>query len=303
MSDVLQAPRIGDRSLSQQSIIDHTWTLSSQYLADAESDPSQTAKRIANMALDYQTSDEGFKTFISHFWLTILWLAKQLPHSSHGLDKIVALLVELQKQTPPPLRPQYRWSSLPFWKSLPGLTFAVIQYRYGAPLCPPYAERPGILLENRQYDFTLSANEWTNLNAFLARLLAAVGHQTSEEYLYLIFHLSCEGLYCLLDALEDCNDVDQQITFTAPAACWILYSGRQLNQLTQLYPYQGPERETKRLPWSAGDMYQGAVGFNKEHWAFWKERFKVLKEAESLQTVTREWAKQAWEKMEEIDSE
>jgi hypothetical protein len=302
MAESFEIPQITDRSPFQQSIIDFTLALCSEYLNNAVSEPSLTAKRIADMALDYQTSDEKFEDFVSHFWITTLWVVKQIPHNNPNQDKMVNLLVKLQVQSPPPLQPVYEWSYLPFWTSLPGITFAIVQYRYGAPMNPPYAERPGIGPDNNRYHVTVNTTEWTNLNAFLARLLAAVGHHTSREYYYLVFHLSCEGLYAMLDALEENNGGEQQAIYTPTAACWILYAGRQLNQLTQLYPHQGRERASKRLPWSAGDLYHGPVGFNKQHWSFWKDRFKVLTKDDSLKDEARGWAAKALVEMDAIDA-
>jgi hypothetical protein len=305
MAKSLEAPWLDNRSASQQTIIDHTWVCVSALVTDADPDAALSAvaaKTVASMALDYQYSDENFEDFVSHFWLTVLWLAKQLAPTSPIHAKIVAMLLELQKQPPPSLQPKNRPFWYIFWEGLPGITLAIFQYRYGAPSNPTYAERLGPYA-NRKYSVTLTATEWTNLNAFLARLLEAIGHQTTKGASYLAFQLASEGLYCLLDALEDRNTVDQQADYMPSAACWILYAGRQLNEMTQYHPHQGPERISRRFPWSAGDLYEGPVGFNKEHWGFWKERFETLKEDESLDEVTRDWATKSWEEMGAIEAE
>jgi hypothetical protein len=171
MPESFEAPRIDNWLATQQTIIEHTWTCISQLVTNTDSDSSQSteiAKTIARMALDYQYSDENFKDFISHFWLIILWLAKQLPPTSQIHGKIVAMLLELQKQPPPPLKPTQGQSWFIVWEGLAGITLAVFQYSYGAPSNPTYAERLGPRFANRQYDVISTALEWTSLNVFLA---------------------------------------------------------------------------------------------------------------------------------------
>jgi hypothetical protein len=115
----------------------------------------------------------------------------------------------------------------------------------------------------------MSGAEWTNLNAFAARL-----HNVIDRLPY----LDLKALFALLDALEESIATIALYNLVPSAACWILYAGFKLKTNNIGYPESGYDDGSKRVPWNVEDLYNGPRGFNEKRWLFWKETFGILKD-------------------------
>lgn len=130
--------------------------------------------------------------------------------------------------------------------------------------------------------------EWTNLNAFAARL-----HIMIDSLPY----INLRGLLTLLDALEEYIPITALEYLVPSAACWILFAGFKLKTNEVGYPESGHDDGSKRVPLNIGDLYNEPGGFNVKRWLFWSERFSVLNDQEDLKEETKLYAERAWREM------
>jgi hypothetical protein len=130
------------------------------------------------------------------------------------------------------------------------------------------------------------------VNALLARL-----HTASPGLRY----ADPTGMWTILEALEREHTPSTLDDLVPGAACWVLYAGRELKNNSEDYPQYDFADESKRLPWSVGELYDGPKGFSDERWMFWKGRFNGMRRREDLredlQEETRSYAKRAWLEM------
>jgi hypothetical protein len=275
-----------------------------------EVDNTAAAISLAQAAGDYTNSDKELEVYLHHVWYTIYWMMKQIPYNDTRQDRMVDLIKSFSDNHPfqdDPPRSDYQ----DLWRDLPGALSIWWQYALAAPITPKLSERAAACPEPcpippQLYPIILSPVKWANLNAFLARLVSKMGSNTTMEGRSLTyFRLTAHALYALLDALEDANDEDELAKRLPAAACWILYGGLYLKSLYVEYheEIQPAERECKRWPWSAGDIYTGSMGFNSERWNFWKDRFHWLRVNPGLRHETRQWAAESWRKMSSLDSD
>lgn len=149
-----------------------------------------------------------------------------------------------------------------------------------APLHPPLEDRPIFKDTPSEHPawrqdpgHYLTAEEWANLNTFIARLHTAAPDVTK---------LDLRGLFALIEALEQ-RLTPQQLEDAVPAAaCWIIYAGNELRNNN--IPCAGYEDDSgcKRLPWSKGELWAGPHAFNQARWEFWMLRFKEIAEREDV---------------------
>jgi len=110
-----------------------------------------------------------------------------------------------------------------------------------------------------------TVDEWTQLNAFVARINQA---QISNFDLYAIW------------AFRPSLEASPYSTDRVPAAkAWILYSGARLWQLSR--DKTGLGRAAR-----GGERWKGFEGYNKERWQLWKDAFKELGEEEVVKRMT-----------------
>ena len=105
----------------------------------------------------------------------------------------------------------------------------------------------------------MTAEQWTNLNAFVARVSAA-GMRDFSLY----------AIWSMRGTLETDVAADPLDNLLPASAAWILYAGKQLYNSDQEWL---PE-PMKGDPASGGPLWDGKHGFCKERWAFWKKRFR-----------------------------
>ena len=144
-------------------------------------------------------------------------------------------------------------------------------------------ERPPWRLEPGRY---LTASEWANVNAFVARL-----HTAAPD----LPKLDLRGLFAMIEALEQPLTPSQLEDVLPAAACWILYAGNELRSNDIPYAYYDYDGGVKRLPWSKGQLWNGQHAFNRARWEFWMQRFRDIMERRDVSDTVRLAALQALE--------
>lgn len=93
-----------------------------------------------------------------------------------------------------------------------------------------------------------------------------------------------QGLCVLVDALEDINTPEQEMKVLPSAVSWIVNAGPYIHALELDYGSSRPQqdRTRDRDPYIAGELYKGRLGFSKQHWDFWKQRFAQLEQDKNL---------------------
>ncbi len=160
---------------------------------------------------------------ISDIWLQFIDLALQIPPSHPYQDSLISILHELTKLPCRSNRPEAELKEIEkfsgrFWDLLPMFKWTVLECWWKA----PWEEDPEVLaLASRRNMMAFarwSAKEWTNINAFVARVTASelLSGVTFERV----------ALQVLNHALEVERRVDGLDDNLPPAAVWMLYAGR-----------------------------------------------------------------------------
>ncbi|KAI1473912.1 hypothetical protein F4774DRAFT_361718 [Daldinia eschscholtzii] len=138
---------------------------------------------------------------------------------------------------------------------------------------------------------------WTNINAFVARLVSS-GTDTGFE-LY--------GSWALMNALED-RPKDKELHSRAPAitqatvhimvaSVWLRIAGRYMWSLRTEGGGISPDLKAdlnareKKLPWYGHHIYVGEARHCMARWDFWKRRFEQESENQDLPEEVRELAR------------
>ena len=298
MTAHIQRPSYAD----SKPIVSWTFSLLTGYLNSPAACPSETAIAISGLYCPYMTQ-LSFLFAIGFLWGTIFHIAAQLDPESPYHAKLLNFLEYLRKQ--PPLvgtgleefedlsLGEGFWVWLPYWRAV----WADLENE--APLAAAMKERLRHRFTRRTVSVPgpwrgrqLSAEEWRNLHAFLAK-----GYMISDIPL-----LDVRGLSALLDALEEIHEDPTTVDNLVPAAAvWIIYAGEKLKGNHVEYGEYVHDWGTMRLPWSAGSLWKGKRSFNNERWDFWKDRFSDLRWRVDTQDETRKWAEKAYVRMTEID--
>ncbi|KAL8731632.1 MAG: hypothetical protein Q9166_003320 [cf. Caloplaca sp. 2 TL-2023] len=226
-------------------------------------------------SIDHSTSVPWSYDFPNEtdIWTSILTLARSVPHSSPTIPHLVSLLAAIKTMPDSPAaRVPQKWSQLPN-------------------LGTEIRENWNRTIQETEDDASWSCTPsgWASMNAFVAQFTAA-GVANYNRY----------AIWALRDALEDpvghessvgypCN-LDRHVP---AAAVWILYAGKVM--YTEWLGLEEPQDR-------GGSLWEGK-GFEAGRWGFWKERFRwVGKQREvEIQDETREMARRAVERMEEIE--
>lgn len=286
-------------------LVSSTFDLLASYLSSEHRSCAVTAGTLTTIYTLCVTDVDSVYN-VGYLWGTLFHVIKQFPSTSPEHTYLLKLLLDLRSQPPPegPGRVEWEendpcdlfWTDLPYWRAI------WTGYLYEAPLHPPISERPGgdIAFHHTATSpgpwcgIALSVAEWTSLNAFLAKL-----HATTDVY-----YLDLFGLYTLLDALEEPHVDPKAFDDLVPvAAVWVLYAGEKIRGNDVGYPQVDRDDGSKRFPWSVGALWDGQKGFSDLRWKFWRSRFGAVSERDDVEPVTRDWARRAERRMEEIDTD
>jgi hypothetical protein len=138
-------------------------------------------------------------------------------------------------------------------------------------------------------------DRWVNFNAFCARLTR---DGTCDRSAHAIWDLR-EALEEEPDQREEAaKEHGKQLDVRIPvAANWITIAGNVL------YRHSGDCGKDGELGVaSQGRLYSGQAGFSLERWAFWKERFGVIKANEGVADGTKQAAEEAEAAMMSIEN-
>ena len=133
---------------------------------------------------------------------------------------------------------------------------------------------------------TLTAGEWANVNAFLARL-----HTAAPD----VARLDVRGLFAMIEALEQPLTSSQLDDVLPAAAYWIIYGGNELRGNDIPYAFYDDDGGSRRLPYSRGQLWNGQHAFNQARWEFWMQRFKDVAERTDVSDGVRGIALRALE--------
>jgi hypothetical protein len=151
-----------------------------------------------------------------------------------------------------------------------------------APLHPHLENRPNYTHRSREHppwrQRCLTAGEWVNINAFIARL-----HTSAPD----LTKLDLRGLFAMIEALELPLTSSQLDDVLPAAACWIIYAGNELRNNDIPYAYYDDDGGTKRSPWSKSELWNGPHAFNQARWEFWMQRFKDIAERGDVSNTVR----------------
>lgn len=137
----------------------------------------------------------------------------------------------------------------------------------------------------------MSAVEWVNLNAFVARITA--GYRPSEPFDYSLY-----GIWTLRTALED-EDSAAALPHDAPlqaAAVWLIYAAQAMLEKCQSnFEYDG-----KVAKEGASLKGRGWKGCSMERWQLWEERLKLAREKCSGREKTSDLLQEALAQMSRV---
>ncbi|OCK80675.1 hypothetical protein K432DRAFT_381990 [Lepidopterella palustris CBS 459.81] len=229
-------------------------------------------------------------------WYTILHFAKRTPwRDAASQTKLVNLVKTLKARPDPPspqnttkaLRNDWIWSSGSLWSNLIMLGPSARECWNDSPGCGAGFLVPEI-------------HAWTNVNAFVARLTR---EGLADFWLYAIWAMrpALEEKHSDYEVAHKRATAAVNMDALVPAAAvWVLVAGRELwekrEDLTRTNKNEGD-------PAKGGEMWKGKSEFSRERWAFWRRRFGEEAENGELSEETRRIAKEAAERMEEIERE
>jgi hypothetical protein len=285
------------------------------YLEDPSLEPAKYAKMLTELILPQMDSLPNFRSALMELWTTVSWIAKQLSYDDTLQSRLAELIVHITHVPRPNNRVSDEWDKgdldgIPnldrIWNGLPMFKNELRLLEYSAPLDPPISERgfesvlgPGCQLSG---PYEIGAAEWTRLNAFIAKLAAAISaDQGCRDDIYVLHYITQKGQSALMDSLEAPTPADH---LCPAAACWIIFAGRLLYSFPPQYlEGSSPAPALLRLPWSCGELYKGRPGLNPEHWKFWHQRLNVLKDDPRLSLESRDLFKRAEREMTLIEQE
>ena len=233
-----------------------------------------------------KTHEGGFSGFLWNFWIVVINLAQQIPHDHPHQGKLVRLLAAI-KRLPRPTRLEAtemeRNTGCQFWVTLPIFGIQVRERWNEGPWIKHEGDHPSNL-----GDGPLPPDQWTNLNAFLARLVAS----SVESFDYYPTRI-------LRHCLEEKRKlVDLEANLPA-AAMWIIHAGAWLfrnsvlPRVDDITPQYEADREVlRRFP----------TMFSRARWDFWKEQLVSMRHEVSLKPGTRYCVERAIERMTELEA-
>jgi len=285
----LQAPDLGEPSSTDDAKV--IFDSLQEYLQSDQSNAEPTAVKITapiNSPSEAEAS-QALEGSFGLLWTTFLHVVKQVPHEHPWQGRLVDLLATI-KRLPPPTHVdsvtadfERVWRSRD-WVRLPLFGVEMRESWNKGPLTKWPEDLPPPLPEWAEY----TAKEWANWNAFAARLTVAM-----------VSNFDTYATSILRHTLEE-ERLQEEINDNLPAtALWIIYAGTML--------YHNAAREDTAPPpvyQSQGIVYlrKFPKRFSKERWGYWKERFTVMYENQSLSQDARNSAGDALDQMRDIES-
>lgn len=132
----------------------------------------------------------------------------------------------------------------------------------------------------------ITVEEWTNVNAFVARLTAAG-----------VRDFSLYAIWSMRETLETEITPEQLDKLLPASATWVLYAGKQLYESEEEWPKSPREGD----PASGGPLWSGKRGFCRERWSSWKRGFESVAGREGVGEGARGIAKEAVGAMEAVE--
>ena len=227
---------------------------------------------------DSQTTESGLWTL----WYSIIDLAKQTPHSDGSAQTALVELVAALKARPNPPAPKGHndLKSTWGWSDSGGIWTDLIIF---GPSMRESWNDPSTGPSHPDY---MTVEQWTNLNAFVARITAA---GVSDYTLY--------AIWSLRDTVETEVTAAKLDALLPASAMWIEYSGRKLYESDEEWPVS----PTQGNPAGGGPLWTGKSGVCKERWRLWKRMFEKAERRSDIKEETRKLAGEAVTAMKGIE--
>lgn len=195
--------------------------------------------------------------------------------------EVLSAIKRVPRQVTPEMEQLEGSWGMAFWQDLP-IFGAELRESWDQGPWEELPEDTPFYLEGGQF----TADVWTSLNAFTARLTVA---SVSNFEMY--------AMWILRHTLEEVR-IDQEIDDNLPAAAiWIIHAGQLIyHNAAKEYIDSG-----KTHPPDIQYIRTFSKPFSKERWNFWKERFGFFQSYEVLKQTTRDSAGEALRRMAEIE--
>lgn len=216
----------------------------------------------------------------------ILDLVDQVPTTHIYLNKFVDLLRAIQHLPHPDTRLRPDIDYMLFEKQWGGKLWWDLPI-FGSTVLEDFQSRgaweKATAAHKEWYQRPLTSEAFARRNALLAKLTTA-NVLNFIDFSIWIFSRSLEGR-------PNIGDLDESLP---SAALWVVHAGSYVFH-NSVPGGSDPESADK------GALYSGAGGFSLDRWSFWKSQFMAYASAEYLVQTTRNYAKQAFERMQEIE--
>jgi hypothetical protein len=245
-------------------------------LHHADATARELASQVSTSSLDnnfpFNPAD-----YVHTIFSSLIDMVIQIPHNHAWQRRLVSLVRALKSQPDPPAfvsqavcnswgMPEFKWERLPTFAMQQGELF-LSRSRFED---PPRTRRV--------WDNRVSPEEWTNINKFIALLVA--------EDLVTGMGLDNSGFSVLKHTLESRRSVQVLEENIPAAAIWILTTKEWVYKRNLL-------ENTVRVYESRIEEYDGPDGLTGERWEFWNLKFKSLSLRDDLSDKTRSWAHNA----------
>ncbi|OQO00609.1 hypothetical protein B0A48_13099 [Cryoendolithus antarcticus] len=264
-------------------------------LGDSEAWPhriNQTIASLRPLGTQAPTAEE-YKVDSRVLYAILLTMVKQFEPATTAHDDLVKLVLTIRNMPMPPtviqtINKYDRNNEIHI--ELTTFIGAYSSFEQDAPLHPPLDERPSsIIFQDRPpwrlpHYRSLEPLEWASLNAFIAKI-----HAAEPE----IPKLDVRGLFAMIEALEEVRTGAELEDLVSAASAWVIYAGPALR--SNDIPYVCYPTESKRMPWSRGELWKGRHALSEERWQFWLQRFREIAERADVSDVVRTAALRAVE--------
>ena len=265
------------------------FNLIQNYLEDTNCSAEDIAKKLTTAANELSSpelneSECSLEGFLWGLWRTVVYWIRQVPHD-HGLQgrmvEVLKAIKEVPRQATPEMEELERSWGMAFWQDLP-IFGAELRESWDQGPWEELPEDTPFYLEGGQF----TADVWTSLNAFTARLTVAS-----------VSNFEWYAMWILRHTLEEVR-IDKEVDDNLPAAAiWIKYAGQFIyHNAAKEYT----DSETTHPP-HIQYIRTFSKPFSKERWNFWKERFEFFRIYEVLKQTTRDSAGEALSRMAEIE--